>query len=168
MTKVQTTKIGGGAMYAKVSDRLKAFRSENPRALIETTPLMQENGMVMFRTRIVKDKADEFSAEATGHALQTKAGQKDFEKLETISVGRALALLGYAPDGEIASSEEMEEFEDWKETKRQEQVDEAIENLKATKSLKELQTVWGEIDGEIKKVESVEKIKNELKSKYAS
>ena len=112
MTKVKTTKIGGGADYAKVSERLKAFRSENPRASIVTIPIPQEGGMMMFKAHIVKDKSDEFSADATGHALQTKTGLKDFEKLETIAVGRALALLGYASDGEIASSDEMEEFLD--------------------------------------------------------
>lgn len=167
MKRVQTTKIGGGAMYAKVSKRLNAFRSENPRALIETTPIPQENGMVMFRTKIVKDKADEFSAEATGHALQTKAGQKDFEKLETISVGRALALLGYGADGEIASSEEMEEFEEYKNSKAQEKIQEYTEQLQATKSMDELKEVWGTIDGNYKaQLESVkDKMKNQHESK---
>ena len=163
---VKTTKIGGGAMYAKVSDRLKAFRSENPRALIETTPLPQESGMMMFRTRIVKDKADEYSAEATGHALQTKAGTKDFEKLETISVGRALALLGYAPDGEIASSEEMEEFEDYKAQKHFEKLEEYKELLENSKSLEELKTNWASVDGNFK--QELDEIKNLVKQKYES
>lgn len=165
--KVKTTKISGGASYAKVSDRLKVFRSENPRALIETTPIPQENGMMMFRTRIVKDKADEFSAEATGHALQTKSNQKDFEKLETISVGRALALLGYAPDGEIASSEEMEEFEEYKQQKLQEEISEFSEKLQETKNLDELKIVWGEIsNGNVK--QALEELKNNIKEKHGS
>jgi len=113
--KVSTIKIGGGANYAKVTERLKAFRSDHPRAKIETTPTKQEDGMVLFKAYILEDKADMDSAESTGHALQTKAGTKDFEKLETIAVGRALALLGYGADGEIASSEEMEEFEAYKD-----------------------------------------------------
>ena len=145
MSKVQTTTIGGGAQYARVSVRLQAFRSDNPRASIETTTIPQESGMMMFRTKIVKDKADEFSAESTGHALQTKEGQKDFEKLETVSVGRALALLGYGADGEIASSEEMEEFEEYKNQKLQEEVDHFTDLLQATKSLEELKEVWSQI-----------------------
>jgi len=128
MSKVDTIKIGGGAIYAKVSERLKVFRSENPRGKIETVPVMQENGMVLFKATILKDKQDEFSAEATGHALQTKSGTKDFEKLETIAVGRALALLGYGADGEIASSDEMEEFEAFKLGKYKEEID-AIETV---------------------------------------
>lgn len=167
MTKVQTTKIGGGAMYAKVSDRLKVFRSDNPRASIETTPIPQENGMMMFRTRIIKDKADEFSAEATGHALQTKAGQKDFEKLETISVGRALALLGYAPDGEIASSEEMEEFEEYKQQKLQDEIEEYAQKIQSTKNLEELKNVWSEIsNGNVK--QALEELKNKTKENHAN
>lgn len=166
MNKVQTTKISGGADYAKVKDRLKVFRTENPRASIETTPMPQENGMMMFRTKIIKDKADEFSADATGHALQTKEGTKDFEKLETISVGRALALLGYASDGEIASSEEMEEFEEYKTQKHFEKLEEYKELLEASKSLEELKTNWAAIDGNFRK--ELETIKNNVKEKYAS
>lgn len=165
MSKVQTTKISGGAEYAKVKDRLKAFRTENPRASIETTPIPQENGMMMFRTKIIKDKADEFSADATGHALQTKEGTKDFEKLETISVGRALALLGYASDGEIASSEEMEEFEEYKAQKHFEKLEEYKELLENSKSLDELKTNWATIDGNFRK--ELETIKNNVKEKYA-
>ena len=165
MTKVKTTTIGGGVEYAKVSERLKVFRSENPRAFIETTPIPQESGMMMFKTRIVKDKADEFSGEATGHALQTKSGTKDFEKLETISVGRALALIGYAPDGEIASSEEMEEFEDWKQQKLQEEIEDFTNQLNATKSLDELKKVWGTItNGNVK--QALDELKNNLKKKH--
>jgi len=164
MSKVKTTTIGGGAQYAKVSERLKAFRTENPRASIITTPIPQEGGMMMFKTFIIKDKADEFSADATGHALQVKAGQKDFEKLETISVGRALALLGYSADGDIASSEEMEEYEDYKETQKQEKVTEYAEALNATKTMEEVKDIWSKIDGAFKP--SLEGLKNELKEKY--
>jgi len=35
---------------------------------------------------------------------------KDFEKQETIAVGRALAFAGFLSDGEVASYEEMEDF----------------------------------------------------------
>jgi hypothetical protein len=144
---VKTTKIQGGADYAKVSDRLKAFRAENPRALIETTPIPQEGGMMMFKARILKDKADENSAESTGHALQTKAGTKDFEKLETIAVGRALALLGYAVDGEIASSEEMEEFENYKQTQKEATLFEMQEKICEIDNIKDLKELWEKNQG---------------------
>lgn len=161
---VKTTKIQGGAEYAKVSDRLKEFRKDNPRGKIETIPLMQESGMVMFKATILKDKADEHSAEATGHALQTKSGIKDFEKLETVAVGRALALLGYGADGEIASSEEMEEFEEFKQEKFQEKILELSEQLQATTTIEEMKKVWASIDGDFKP--QLENLKNELKKKY--
>lgn len=143
---VKTMKIGS-ADYAKVVDRLKVFRTSNPRALIETTPIPQASGLVMFKARILVDKADEFSAEATGHALQTKEGTKDFEKLETIAVGRALALLGYTADGEIASSEEMEEFEDFKKTQKEEMLFEMQDKIDDIKTLEELKTFYKANEG---------------------
>lgn len=153
-----------GKQYAQVKDRLNEFRSANPRALIETTPMVQADGRVMFKARILTDKADQNSAEATGHALSEKAGEKAFEKLETIAVGRALALLGYASDGEIASSEEMEEFEAFKQDGVKKQVKEAEEKLKATKSLATLGKVWANLPIEVKK--ELEALKNELKAKH--
>lgn len=158
---VKTTKITGGADYAKVSDRLKVFRAENPRASIETTPIPQENGMMMFKARILKDKADEFSAESTGHALQTKTGTKDFEKLETIAVGRALALLGYAVDGEIASSEEMEEFENYKQTQKEAMLFEMQEKISGIKTIEDLRILYKETRGMGKEVDAMINAKSE-------
>jgi len=161
--KVKTTTIGGGAQYAKVSDRIKAFRADNPRGSITTTPIPQEGGMVMFKTFILKDKADEYSAEATGHALQVKAGQKDFEKLETISVGRALALLGYSADGDIASSDEMEEFEDFKKTQLEEKMEGVIEEIDAIETLDGLREYYKNNKGLGKEFDAyVKKRKNEI------
>lgn len=120
--------------FAKVVDRLAEFRKHNPRGLIKTTPTIDGN-MLIFKTYILKDKSDKFSAEATGHAMGNKDGSdKQFEKLETISVGRALALLGYAAAGEIASFEEMEEFTAYRDN----QIDDIIFNIEACKTLPEL------------------------------
>lgn len=153
-----------GKQYAQVKDRLKEFRSAHPRALIETTPIVQEDGRVMFKARILSDKADPHSAEATGHALSEKKGEKEFEKLETIAVGRALALLGYASDGEIASSEEMEEFEAHKREKMKETILEATEKLTNAKTLAALKKVWASLPVEIKS--ELEDLKEKLKSRY--
>jgi dihydroneopterin aldolase len=158
---VKTTKITGGADYAKVSDRLKAFRADNPRALIETTPLPQEGGMMMFKARIIKDKADENSAESTGHALQTKTGTKDFEKLETVAVGRALALLGYAVDGEIASSDEMEEFENYKQTQKEIMLFDMQEKIQGIDNLADLRILYNETRGLGKEVDEMLKARSE-------
>lgn len=151
--KVQTTKIGGGADYAKVADRIKLFREQNPNGLIETTPTITGT-MIMFKARILKDKSDINSGEASGHAMLENKGQKAFEKVESIAVGRALALLGYMASGEIASSEEMEEFNDYKEQQRLEKIQELIEQAEQIKSKEELRKFFGENKGYGKEFEA--------------
>ena len=104
---------------------------ENSRIQLEDYISEVENDLEEAQNTI-KDKSNEASAEATGHAfvkVTEKTIEKQFEKLETIAVGRALALLGYSADGEIASSEEMEEFLADKESKRQDAIDEATERI---------------------------------------
>lgn len=166
MKKVKTTKITGGADYAKVADRLREFRTDCTNASIITTPTILDTGMVMFKAYILKDKTDEHSADSTGHSLQTKAGTKDFEKLETIAVGRALALLGYGVDGEIASSEEMEGFIEYKKAQKEANITKAIEILEDCKTLNELKSAWatlGNIILEKKVISKKEELKNKLK-----
>jgi hypothetical protein len=124
--------------YAKVVDRLNEFRSENPRGKIETTYQIAD-GFIAFKTYILKDKSDINSAEATGHAVaKNDGGEKQFEKLETLSVGRALAMLGYAASGEIASFEEMEDYNAYKDEK----IEEAIGRMKSSENLEELKTIF--------------------------
>lgn len=163
---VRTTKTIDlkGKQYSEVKTRIKEFRTDNPRGLIETVPTIQPDGQILFRTRILKDKGDETSAEATGHALGANKGEKAFEKLETISVGRALALLGYSADGEIASSEEMEEFEDWQEDKFREAVLASRERIEDCKNEDELKEVWADLPVEVKK--ELNSFKDELKAKF--
>jgi len=128
--------------HAKVNDRLKAFWEANPKGKIETTN-KKDATTIEFKTFIRADKSDEFSREATGHALANlPLGEKDYEKLETISVGRALALLGYSTSGEVASTEEMEDFMEYKKNKVIEARMEAIDKLDSCKTLQELQDTW--------------------------
>ncbi len=128
--------------HAKVNDRLKAFWEANPKGKIETTN-KKDATTIEFKTFILADKSDEFSREATGHALANlPLGEKDYEKLETISVGRALALLGYSTSGEVASTEEMEDFMEYKKNKVIEARMEAIDKLDSCKTLQELQDTW--------------------------
>lgn len=140
-----------GKSYAQVKDRINEFRTANANGLIETTPTLQADGTMMFKARILKDKSDANSAEATGHSMgKVGAKQKDFEKLETIAVGRALALLGYASDGEIASSEEMQEFQEYKQTQFEELIMACVEKINDTTTLDELKTVWADMPIEAK------------------
>lgn len=146
MADIKTINLQG-KQYAQVKDRLAEFRKDNPRGLIETIPTINPDGSILFKAKIVKDKADATSAEATGHAMGSNKGLKAFEKLETIAVGRALALLGYASDGEIASSEEMEEFEDYKQTKYNEMMQELKEQVDSITTIEELKAFYLEHKG---------------------
>ena len=144
--------------YAKVADRLLEFRADSPRGLIETSPEFKSDGVVVFRARILKDKADENSPEATGHTIGNTKFEKNFEKLETMAVGRALALLGYLASGEIASSEEMEQFNEYKTEKKED----SILSLRAAKTLDELKDVYMSLGHLMADVEVV-KVKDECK-----
>jgi len=159
MAKTKTMSLQG-KQYAQVKDRMSEFRKDNPRGLIETTPTIDENGQILFKARVLKDKADTSSAEATGHAFGANKGVKAFEKLETIAVGRALALLGYGADGEIASSEEMEEFEEYRKGK----VADAIGQLQNCETKDQLKEVFMSL-GSLMAESEVIKVKDELKSK---
>lgn len=143
--KAKTMELKGNE-YAKVAERLRLFREENPRASIKTEPTMMPDGQVMYKAYILKDKSDLNSADATAHAMGNTKDAKAFEKLETVAVGRALALMGFLASGDIASSEEMEEFEREKERRALESAARNIESLEACQSLDELKTVFMSCD----------------------
>lgn len=168
--------------YAKVADRLKIFREDFPNSKIASKCHQSNDGSVIFKAYIWRDKtefveilkagvngADALeSADAEGsvraEASQLKA-EKGYEKQETIAVGRALALLGYAASGEIASAEEMEEFEQFKKDKAAEAVEAAQDALKAAKTIDELKTVWLGLTHELRTNPDVAKVKDEAKVK---
>lgn len=137
-----------GKEYATVPARIKLFREDCPNGLIETEPVITEN-TVMFKARVLKDKSKPESGEATGHSIGKLVGDKAFEKLETIAIGRALAILGFMASGEIASSEEMEEFYDFVEEKKQNELLDfqaqvsAIDTLEGLKEFYQKHKGWG-------------------------
>lgn len=133
MKKTATIDLKGKS-YATVPARIKEFREANPNGLIETSPTIAPDGSVIFKARILKDKGNLSSGEATGHSTGKNKGDKEFEKLETIAIGRALAILGYMASGEIASSEEMEEFNAYKAVQK----DEVLNELSQCKTQVEL------------------------------
>lgn len=106
--KTKTIKLQGNAEYAKVCSRLSEFHKKYPKGKVETKDNFKE-GFCIFKAKITPDidKPERFF---TGHSFGNVKGVKSFERLETISVGRALAFAGFLADGEIASAEEMEEF----------------------------------------------------------
>jgi hypothetical protein len=161
MNKAKTISLQGKD-YAQVAERIKLFRSDCPNGLIETTPTI-DGDKIMFKARVLKDKSRPESAEATAHAIGQDKGAKAFEKLESIAVGRALAMLGYLASGEIASSDEMEEFLDYKVNK----LEEAEIALKECENLDELKRVFlglGNLMSEPKLI----KLKDELKTKLSN
>ena len=157
--------------HAKVKDRLMAFWESSPRGSIETSSSFNGD-ILIFKTKMIADQSEPYSRNATGHAMGRvldKDGniiEKEMEKLETISVGRCLALLGYASSGEVASYEEMEEFMKYQENKKIEARIVAIEKLDSCKSLSELQEMWGKLGTIIQDSEVINR-KNELKEELA-
>jgi hypothetical protein len=100
--KAETIDIGKGVKYAKVASRSAEFHKDNEKCDVETTCDLKDDH-VLFSARVTTRKGT-----FTGHSLAKIGGrQKQFEKQETIAVGRALAFAGYLADGEIACAEEM-------------------------------------------------------------
>ena len=144
-----------------------------------------DNGEIVFKAWGWKDKNDfldilkvnankdvaYLSADANGTAknvIKKDKGlsEKDFEKLETIAVGRMLALLGYGVGGEIASSEEMEEFEAYQAEKHEQTILNASVVLQNAKTIKDLAKTWNGLPASLK--QQLTTIKDECKAKLAN
>lgn len=154
MTKKLSTISLSGKAYAQVATRIKEFREMFPNGLIDTTPTFQPDGSITFKARVLKDKAVPTSGEGTGNSRgftkDPKTGAekpKEFEKLETIAIGRALAVIGFMASGEVASFEEMEEFLSDKETKRQLLVQELKAKVDGIKTVEALRKFYAENRG---------------------
>lgn len=155
---VDTTKISGGADYAKVADRLKKFREDWPNSKTETDYITLEDGSIEFKAWIWKDKTEYLEVLKTiGNKLEARGsadadgdarGQidpnkvKDFEKLQSVAIGRALAMLGYMASGEVASFEEMELYYKDKADKQRQYVEDVTIELENAKTLAELKDTW--------------------------
>ena len=148
--KAATIKLSGND-YAKVAERIRLFRQDNPFGEIKTEPKFLEGGRLMFTAFVQKDRRDPNSATANGHSISDESGKKagnksgdgkDFEKLETVAVGRALANLGYLASGDVASSEEMEEFIEHKEQRRKDRVAPMIADIETAEDLEALKAAF--------------------------
>jgi hypothetical protein len=151
--RAATMELSGNS-YAKVAERIKLFREDWKDGKIETDHTTNEDGSVEYSAWIWKNKTDlldlmkagitdketlRSSADADGNS-KGEVGKKvkDFEKLQTIAVGRALANLGYLGSGDVASFEEMEEFTKYQKQQKDEAIRQAIDTLKGAKTLDEL------------------------------
>lgn len=178
MSKVLPTINVSGGSYAKVAERLKAFWEENPNGKIDSEREALQGGKNRFVARIWRNSEEilelarngvtsdviKMTANATASADAIKSGDKENEKLETIAVGRALAMLGYLASGEVASRDEMEEFESYKDQRKAEAKVVAIELLESSKSLGELRDHFISL-GELMADPEVVKVKDEMKGK---
>lgn len=100
--QTKTIEIGKGVRYAKVADRLMEFHKDNPECSTETSCEFKE-GWAIFTARVTTKKGV-----FTGHSMgKVSSRQKQFEKQESIAVGRALGFAGYLASGAIATYEEM-------------------------------------------------------------
>jgi len=97
-----------GKQYAPVSERLNAFNTDFKDSSIETSYNFQE-GWCIFKAKVTPD-VKKPERVAIAHSMGKVSAVKALEKLETVAVGRALAFLGYATDGSIATYEEMVKF----------------------------------------------------------
>lgn len=177
--RIKTVKIGGGIDYAKVADRIKIFWEENPNGKIDTEREDISDNKVRFIARIWRDSKVildlatvgtdvniiKLTANAMASADATKKGDKENEKLETVAVGRALAMLGYLASGEVASREEMEQFEAYKADLFQDEIDKTIEKMKKAKTIDELRKFYVSLSAELRTNQEILSIKDELKKK---
>ncbi len=99
-----------GRDYVQVKDRVLYFNDNYPNGSISTAIISSDNGMVTFKCTIWPDcsKPERYY---TGHAFGTVDEVKAFEKLETVAVGRCLALMGIGIVDSVASADEMQRFE---------------------------------------------------------
>lgn len=179
--KVATMKLKGND-YAKVASRLKVFWEEHPHGKVSTVSTSRADGTTEFKAYLWKDKADFLellksgatkdiafmSADAEGTASEKSEkvqNEKGFEKLETIAVGRALALLGYLASGEVASGEEMEAFEEYKREQAAIARETACKALRGAKTMEELRKVYATLPRDIMLSDEVVNCKDECKAK---
>lgn len=109
MSDIKLTKVQGGADYAMVHERVKAFCKRYDTGQILTEIVKDELGHVIFKAHAVVDGV----IRGTGHAHELEGSNNindtsHYEACETSAVGRALAFLGYSPDGSLASFEEIQ------------------------------------------------------------
>ncbi len=93
--------------YVGVNVRIDQFHAKYPKGSI-TTEFKLDGNVAIFIATVTDGEWKVFN----GHSFGLLGREKAFEKLETVSVGRALAFMGFETKWGIASKEEMEEFEE--------------------------------------------------------
>ena len=163
--------------YAKVTDRLEAFRINHPNSKILTS-YKNENNKTVFKAFLWRDKTElvqslangvskeliYLTADAEAAAQKTITNDKDFEKLETMAIGRALSNLGYSSTGKIAESM-VSELDKYKDELYQGSVDSAIDRLQNCKTLDELKANYQALNPVLRIDKTIKVITEEIKKK---
>lgn len=163
--------------YAKVTDRLEAFRINHPNSKILTS-YKNENNKTVFKAFLWRDKTEVIqsltngvskeliylTADAEATAQKTITSDKDFEKLETMAIGRALSNLGYSSTGKIAESM-VSELDQYKDELYQDSVDSAIDRLQNCKTLDELKANYQALNPVLRIDKTIKVITEEIKKK---
>ena len=99
-------KLGAKGKYLTVPYRLKFVREYfGERISIQTESTELSDKLHKFKANIYIDD----KLVSVGESKQTKYFDKEFEKQQTVAIGRGLSILGFFGD-EIATAEEMEQF----------------------------------------------------------
>ncbi len=130
-------KLGAKGEYLTVPYRIKFVREYfGNRLQIVTFSSELANGSSKFRASVLLD-GKELSV---GESKQMLNRDKEFEKAQTVSVGRALSILGFMGN-EIATAEEIEDF--IKDREPPKQVKKVIKNIPTpTKDTKIIANEW--------------------------
>ena len=98
--------LGAKGKYLTVPYRIKFVRDFfGQRMSIQTESTELANGSHKFKANIYIDDR----LVSVGESKQMKNADKEFEKQQTVSIGRGLSILGFFGD-ELATAEEMEQF----------------------------------------------------------
>ena len=98
--------LGAKGKYLTVPYRLKFVRDFfGERISIQTESTELSNGSHKFKANIYIDD----KLVSVGESKQMQNKDKEFEKQQTVSIGRGLSILGFFGD-ELATAEEMEQF----------------------------------------------------------
>lgn len=165
--KLKDEKTGEEKDYATVPARSKKFWEDNPNGSVETESKLMPDGNYAFKATIVTDRTTDGCKKATGHALGKVDGDKSYEKLETVAIGRALSNIGYQADGKIAGIEEMEIYKEKVEKKKRSEVATAISSLKRCKTVDTLKNKFMSLGNLMNNVE-VMKVKDDCYTKLTT
>ena len=127
--------LGAKGKYLTVPYRLKFVRDFfGERISIQTESTELSNGSHKFKANIYIDD----KLVSVGESKQMQNKDKEFEKQQTVSIGRGLSILGFFGD-ELATAEEMEQF---LKPQKKEILQPIAKQKTNTKSTKDLADAW--------------------------